>query len=161
MHTIDLIILLLLGIGLLRGIYKGLFMEVTSFIALFTGIYCGFRFSGSLAEYLSRFFNWEPSTLKIASFVLILVMTVLLLFLLGKLLTKIASFAAMGWLNRLLGGVFGTLKMLVVASAACLIFHSLNKDFNWLTEENLDQSHLYVPLYKAGALVYEWTGQPQ
>ena len=53
---------------------------------------------------------------------LVVVIIVLAISLAGKALTKLADFAALGLLNKLLGGVFGGLKIGLILSILLIVF---------------------------------------
>ena len=66
MSIIDVIIGALTLYGIIKGFFKGLFVEVTSLLALIVGVYGGTRFSSYAAEILSNNFSWNKNTIKIA-----------------------------------------------------------------------------------------------
>ena len=111
MTVIDIVLGGLILFGLIRGLMKGLFVEIASLAALILGIYGAIHFSNFASEYLESKVDWDESTINIASFAVTFVIIVLVISLAGKALTKLADFAALGMLNKLLGGLFGALKI--------------------------------------------------
>ena len=107
---IDIILGALILYGLIKGLSKGFFVEVTSLLALLVGVYGAVHFSNYAAEFLSDRFEWGEKTINITAFAITFVVIVLAISLAGKALTKLADFAALGVLNKLLGGIFGGLK---------------------------------------------------
>ena len=61
----------------------------------------------------------------------------------GKMLTKIADFASLGVINKLLGAAFGGLKMVFIISVALMWFNDWGFTGLILTEERKAQSALY------------------
>ena len=74
----------------------------------------------------------------------------------GKLLTKIADFAALGILNKILGGVFGGLKMAVIVGAALVFFERTNNTMAFIEEDKIDDSALYEPVKDVGGFVFAY-----
>ena len=114
MNTFDIIIAALLLFGFIRGLFKGLFVEVASLIALIAGVYGAIHFSYFVGNFLADRVSWEEKYITIVSFAITFAIIVLTIGLLGKLLTKIADFASLGLLNKILGGGFGALKIGII-----------------------------------------------
>jgi membrane protein required for colicin V production len=69
-------------------------------------------------------------------------------------LTKLANFAALGILNKLLGGLFGGLKIALILSVLVLIFNSLNKSIPFVSDEEIEASILYNPVKSLAPMVF-------
>ena len=121
MAIIDIIVGALLLFGLVRGVMKGFFVEVASLCALVAGIYGAIHFSNFAAEFLDSKLDWEGKYINIVAFAVTFVIIVLIIALAGKALTKLADFAALGILNKLLGGVFGALKFGLILSILLIV----------------------------------------
>lgn len=146
MNTFDIIITALLLFGFIRGLFKGLFLEVASFIALIAGIYGAMHFSHFIKDLLVSLVAWEEKYITLVSFAITFIVIVLAITLIGKLFTKIADFASLGILNKLLGGIFGSLKIAFVLSLLLLIFSKLNNKIPFLSAEQQESAVLYEPL---------------
>jgi membrane protein required for colicin V production len=146
MTVLDIIILVLLFFGLFNGLRNGLFVEVASLVALIAGVYGAIHFSDFAADFLMGKVDWNEKTVNITAFIITFVVIILLIALAGKALTKLADFAALGMLNKLLGGIFGVLKMAVILSVILIIFDSLNKTLPFTDKEDLEDSMLYNPI---------------
>jgi len=146
MNTFDIIIAALLIFGFVRGLLKGLFVEVASLVALIAGIYGAIHFSYFVGNFLVNYVSWEERYITIVSFAITFAIIVLVIALLGKLLTKIADFAALGFLNKLLGGVFGVLKFGLILSIVLLVFAKLNDTIPFISDEQKEESILYKPV---------------
>ena len=109
MNTIDIIIAALLVFGFVRGLIKGLFVEIASLVALIAGIYGAIHFSFYVGNVLVKYVSWEERYITIVAFAITFGLIVLVIALLGKIFTKIADFASLGLLNKIAGGVFGSL----------------------------------------------------
>ena len=138
--------IILLLFGFVRGLFKGLFLEVASFIALIAGIYGAIHFSYFIKDLLVTRVSWEEKYITLASFAITFIVIVLVITLIGKLFTKIADFASLGILNKLLGGIFGALKIGFALSVILLIFSKLNNKIPFLSAEQQESAVLYEPL---------------
>ena len=146
MNTFDIIIAALLIFGFVRGLLKGLFVEVASLVALIAGIYGAIHFSYFVGILLAEYVSWEERYITIISFAITFAIIVLVIGLLGKLFTKIADFASLGLLNKLFGGVFGVLKVGLILSIVLLIFSKLNDTIPFISEEQQEEAILYEPV---------------
>lgn len=146
MSVLDIILAALILFGLVRGFMKGLFVEVASLVALVAGVYGAIHFSNYAAEMLQNKTDWNEKTIAITAFAITFIVIVVLIALAGKALTKLADFAALGILNKLLGGVFGGLKIAVVLSVVLIVFERFNSAIPFTDEESLEASLLYKPV---------------
>ena len=146
MNTFDIILGALLIFGFVRGLLKGLFVEVASLIALVAGIYGAIHFSYFVGDFIVNYVSWEERYITIISFAITFAIIVLSIGLLGKALTKIADFAALGLLNKILGGVFGVLKIGLILSVVLLIFTKLNNTIPFISDDQQEDSILYEPV---------------
>ena len=154
MAIIDIILGALILYGLVKGLSKGFFVEVTSLLALLVGVYGAVHFSNYAAEFLSSRFEWGEKTINITAFAITFVVIVLAISLAGKALTKLADFAALGILNKLLGGVFGGLKMALILSILLLIFNTLNKTIPFVSNEEIESSLLFNPVKSLAPMIF-------
>lgn len=146
MSVIDIVLGALIIYGVIKGFFKGLFVEVASLLALLLGVYGAVHFSNYASEFLSNYFDWSEKTMSIISFATTFVVIVLAVSLAGKALTKLANFAALGVINKLLGGLFGGLKIVLILSVLILVFERINSTFSFVSNEELESSVLYEPV---------------
>ena len=146
MGVLDIILLVLLLLGLINGLRRGFFVEVASLAALVLGVYGAIHFSNFAANFLMEKVDWNEKTVNIVAFAITFVVIVLVIAFAGKALTKIADFAMLGILNKLLGGIFGFLKVAVILSVILIIFDSMNKTLPFTDKEDLEDSILYNPI---------------
>ncbi|WAC00883.1 CvpA family protein [Lacinutrix neustonica] len=154
MVVIDIVLGALLLFGLVRGFTKGLFVEVASLVALVAGVYGAIHFSYFAAEFLQDKTEWEEKTINIVAFAITFVIIIVAIALAGKALTKLADFAALGILNKLLGGVFGLLKVGLILSVLLIVFNTLNSTITFVDEEHIENSLLYQPVKSIAPLIF-------
>ena len=154
MSVLDIILIALVGFGLVRGFFKGFFVEVASLGALVAGVYGAIHFSYFVSEFLETKTEWNEKTINVTAFAITFLIIVLTISLAGKALTKLASLAMLGIVNKLLGGVFGGLKMALIASILLIIFSKMNSTIPFLSEEELEESTLYEPIKSLTPLIF-------
>ncbi|WP_452227314.1 CvpA family protein [Lacinutrix cladophorae] len=154
MAVIDIVLGALLLFGLVRGFMKGLFVEVASLVALIAGVYGAIHFSGFAATFLESRVGWEEKYVNILAFAITFFVIILVISLAGKALTKLADFAALGIINKLLGGVFGALKIGLILSILLVVFSRMNNTIPFVGEEDLKESVLYEPVKSIAPLLF-------
>ena len=75
------------------------------------------------------------------------------------MITKTLKLIALGWLNRILGGLFGFLKWAVVLSAFTLIISKLNEIITVFSGFNFEDSKSYLFLNELGSFLFDWVSQ--
>lgn len=160
MSFIDIVFAVLLCIALYKGVKNGLFVELASLLALVLGIFIAIKFSYFIKSILEAKVSWEPKYIEITAFALTFLLVVLLIHLSAKLLTKMADFVFVGWLNKLAGGVFSCLKTLLALSVVIFVFEKVNINYSLVKKETLDSSIFYNPTKEISVFIYpkieEW-----
>ena len=154
MNSIDIILGIILIYAFYRGIRKGLFATLASLIGLIVGVYGAIHFSYFAANLLSKTLQWSSEIINLTAFGVTFLIILIVVNLAGKILTKIADFAALGLVNKLLGGLFNTLKIAFICS---VIFMFLNASTNisglLIPSQNKESSLLYHPVAAIGPLL--------
>lgn len=154
MSVIDIVLGALLLFGLIRGIMKGLFVEIASLLALTLGVYGAIHFSYFVADLLEPKVDWNEKTMNIVAFAITFVIIVFAISLAGKALTKLADFAALGIINKLLGAIFGALKIGLILSVVLIVFDKLNNTLPFMEKEDLEDSVLYSPVKSLAPMIF-------
>jgi len=154
MSFFDIIVAALLAFSLYKGIKNGLFVEVASFISLLLGIYLAIKFSSLMTGIISKHVSWKPTNIQITAFILTFILVVIAIYFLAKILTGIADFAMLGWMNKLGGGFFRVLKTILILSIFIALFEKINFNNTFAKKETLDNYIFYNPVKKVAAFVY-------
>lgn len=154
MSFLDIVLGLLLVYGLYKGLKNGLFVELASLIALIAGIFGAIHFSYIAGDYLHENMQWNERNINIAAFIITFIVIVLAVHLSAKILTKIADFAMLGLLNKIAGGLFGTLKVAIILGALLIFFERVNSSAGLIKNETIENSVLYEPVKEIGAFVF-------
>ncbi|SDB60064.1 membrane protein required for colicin V production [Flavobacteriaceae bacterium MAR_2010_188] len=154
MNILDIIILIFLLLGIVRGFMRGLFVEVASLVALVAGIYGAIHFSHYASEFLTQHVEWEEKYINVAAFAVTFIIIVLVIALAGRALTKLADFAALGIFNKILGALFGGLKIGLILSIIMMVLDNADRTFGFLDEETKKESALYEPIQSIAPAIF-------
>lgn len=154
MGFIDIVLCGLLVYGCIRGLWNGFFIELASFVSLLIGVFLAIKFSYVMQSVLQNHVSWNPKTIQIIAFVLTFIIVVVGISVLAKTFTTVANFAGLGIFNKLLGGFFGVLKMILIVSIMLNLFQKINKNNTFAEKETLDKSLFYYPIQKVAAFIY-------
>jgi membrane protein required for colicin V production len=156
MNTLDLIVLICLGYGMVRGLIKGFIVEISGVIALFLGVLGAFKFASTFSHFLSNYIELEPKIIQVVSFLLLFMGIVYGVSLIAKMITKTLQIVALGFLNRLTGGIFGLIKWFVILSALLLAFNQIESMISFVPEAYVNESITYPFFIDLGSLLFEW-----
>lgn len=154
MSFIDIIIILFLLWGAIEGFLKGLIIEVATLAGLIFGVYLAIRYSPYTEEILRDFLNVTSRYIAYIALAVTFVVVVAGVYVIGKLLTKLVDILTLGWVNKLIGSVFGILKYMVIVCVLLLILDAVNGKFEFLSEETLQKSKLFSPFLNFAQNIY-------
>lgn len=144
MHLFDLLLLILLALGFFWGLRKGLIQTLASLLALILGVYVALKFTGDLAQWLTEWFDWSKKNADWVSFIVLFLLTVMAVVTLGKWITKIAGLVALGWINRLLGGILYTVQTALILSYVLWFFAQVKLDEYLLPDNTKTEAKSYA-----------------
>ena len=122
---------------------KGLVVELTSIIAVILG-YVGTRLWGAMfTSWLLQQFAWPEAVCLVVAYATLFLGIALSLHIIARLISKLFQKISLGWLNRLLGGVFGVAKWAFIMLMVVLCIHRLDAQFHFIKDELKEQSLLY------------------
>jgi len=153
MNILDIIVIIPALWFAFWGFRRGLVIEIATLAALIMGVYAGIRFSGVARAFLSGNFNIADNYLPAASFGLTFVAVVALVFIIGKILEKFIEFAALGFLNRLAGALFGIIKGVVLLSVIFLLVHTFKSDL--ISVDIKEKSLFYNPVRAVAPMIWK------
>lgn len=156
MNYLDIIIVLPLIYGLVRGFSKGFVIEVATLAALVLGIYGALKFSYITSEFLVEQFDLSGKYLHIISFAATFVLIVIAVNLLGKLIDRLMKAVSLGFINRLFGSAMGFLKLLVVTGLLIVLAHKADEKFNFIPEADKTGSLFYEEFYETTLKVFPY-----
>lgn len=150
----DIILLCCFIPGIVRGITKGFVEQATALIAVILGVWLAVRFSAIASVWLSKWIVWKPEIIRAASFVIIVVLTILVLFVIGRLITKVIKISTLGWLNRLLGVLLGVFTTALILGVCVTAIDAFNSHWVLIKPEVLDQSPVWCAMREFSSALF-------
>ena len=156
MNILDIIILICFIPALVQGLRKGFIAQVIAIISIIAGIWLSFRFATYVSLWLAQYIQAGEPTLKVISFAIILILTILGFGAIGKILEATIKIVMLGWVNKLLGVLFSFIKCTLIVGLVIMAFSSFNQTFNLVSEAELADSTLYTPLKSIADSVFPY-----
>lgn len=144
--ALDIVIIVIIAASAVWGIFKGFVRQIVSIAALLLGIWCAFKFTAYLSAQAKELLSLSiaQNTLHIVMFVVIFIVVMILAHFLGKGIEGIIKLSMLGWLNRLLGFLFGALKATIVLGVAVYMVNYLNNLLHIIPESTFSGSKGYA-----------------
>jgi membrane protein required for colicin V production len=159
MNWIDLIIIVLLILAVLRGFTDGFVKEVASLLALVLGIWGAIKFSSFTAAKLYDWFDITGQYVGIISFLITFLVIVVIIHFVGALADKMVEAISIGFLNRLLGMVFGLIKNVLILSVIFTVLNVMDVKHPFLPKAKIEESKFYMPISDIVPAIFPVIGQ--
>lgn len=150
LHTLDLVILVVLAFGLVRGFTTGVIRQIASLIGLVAAFLVGVRFMQPGGEMLTTSLGLSEGVSPLLAFVLLFAAVQLILLGVVRFVEGVIGFLQLSAVNRVVGGLIGAGKGALLLS---LVFLALNF-FGLPGDEARKASLFYDPV--ASALPTTW-----
>lgn len=122
---------------------RGLVVELTAIVALILG-FVGARLWGAwFSLWLIQQFEWPEAVCSVVAYALIFLAIALFLNIAARLISRLFKAISLGWLNRLLGALFGMGKWAIVVLLLVLCVHRLDDQFHFFRDDLKQQSTIY------------------
>ncbi len=154
MNYIDIVILLFLLYGAFRGFSKGLIIEVATLAGLILGVFIAIRYSPFTEGILKDFLNITSRYLSYIALAVTFLLVVIVVYLLGKMLTRLVDIISLGLVNKLLGTLLGIAKYFIMVCVLLMIVDALNDKFYFISEETRENSLLFDPFLNFAQQMY-------
>lgn len=115
MNILDIIIMVIIGFCLIRGIFRGIVKELASIVGVVAGLYFAYTYYGYISGLLARWIS-DPGYGRILGFLLIFCLVLILIGALGVLIKYVLKIVHLGWFDRICGAGFGFLKGILIVS---------------------------------------------
>ncbi|MDR1722315.1 MAG: CvpA family protein [Tannerella sp.] len=148
MNWLDIAILILAGIGLIKGIVDGMIKQVVSLGAFIIGIYFSTWAAEKLSVYLAKLTWIPPEANVIVSYVLGFLLIVCLVMLAGMIVNRLVSVTPLSFINHLIGGAIGLLITILFISLVFNMIEIFDKKSKVLPQETKVESRYYDKVRK-------------
>ena len=149
----DIVILAVMAISLVFGLFRGLLRELLSLVSWVLAFWIAYRYSANVAEIIDRALQ-NPTLSQAVSAVLVFVIVLVALMVLTSLIAKVFKATGLAGIDRILGGLFGLGRGVVILLAALLLAsHTGAVEQDWynastmipMFDRALDWMAAYVP----------------
>lgn len=132
MTAFDYTVLAVLGLSIILSVMRGLVKEVLSILAWFVAFYVGRTYTDQMLPLIPTDIPSE-SLRTLAAFLVLFLATLLLATLLAIAISAIFKKVGLGWLNRILGAVFGAFRGVLIVCILVLLagMTDMPKDARW------------------------------
>jgi membrane protein required for colicin V production len=148
MNYLDIILIILLGLAALRGLKKGLILELATLVALVLGVLAGFYLSDFVSGLLEKGFDYHGKYINIISFIIIFIVVIVLVRLLARVIEKAVKAIALGFLNKLGGAIFSVLKTAFILSVLIYFMDRFDENKRIIKPEARSNSLLFSLVQK-------------
>ena len=115
MNIFDIIVVVILSFCLIRGFLIGIVRQISSIVGVLAGFFTGIRYYPFLSDILTK---WIENTgyRDIAAFMIIFCGVFIVVILLAWVIHYLMKVSKIGWMDRVLGVVFGAVKAVLIAA---------------------------------------------
>jgi membrane protein required for colicin V production len=156
MSVFDIVFVAMVTVSAAIGLWKGFILQLFGLIGLFVGVFVAYRLSMKLAGWWANHFAVDIVAAKVVTFIILMIVVCVLIILCAKLLTKVASFTMLGWVNRLLGMIFGIAQTVLIFAATVYAIDNLKLSEISSLKKDLSKSVTYKPLTETAKLVFPY-----
>ena len=146
MEVIDIIILVLIGVGVIQGLMKGSIKQLASIVGFVAGLLLARALFGTVAEQLAPALHTSITVAQILSFILIWVAVPIGCSLIASVLTKALEVVILGWINRLAGALLGAVKMMLLVGIGIYVLEYVDPKNELISKTTINSSVLYGPM---------------
>ena len=154
MIALDILFLIILAIGLIRGASRGLVMELSGLLGLIVSIFVAKNYSEVLMGKFFTFFGIQAEVSHFISFIIVLLLSLVVIHFLAILISRFIKLVMLDWLNKLGGAVFSVIKYLLILGAILYAFERMNNVVQLVEKEEIAKSKLYSPIKSTAYLIF-------
>ena len=159
MNWIDITIVVILILSMVMGFINGLVKEVASLAALILGIWGAIKFSSFTAAKLYDYFDMTGQYVGVIAFIITFALIVVIIHFIGIVADKIVNAVSLGFVNRILGIVFGLLKSVLIMSVFFVVLNVINDKRSFLPKETIEQSIFFNPISDIAPVIFPIIGE--
>ncbi len=146
MCVLDIILGICLVASLIQGVVKGFTEQIIALVSIIAGTWIAYKFSKIVCGLIMPHIQISERVLYILVFILMVAAVIIIFHLIGKVIKASIKFVMLGWLDRLLGGVFSLLKAALILGILIILFNTINSSFGIVPESSIEKSVIYTPL---------------
>lgn len=157
MNAIDIVCLVIILFLMLLGLWQGFFRGIFRLIAWAAGIAGAYFASDLLSDFISSTLQASAFSTKLVCICIGFLVPFLLFLFIGRLLHHLTEGTTVGRVDRILGGIFGVVKALLICFVLLSILHLL--PFGGIIPETRDNAFAY-DAYKGTLELMGYSSEP-
>ena len=155
MNTLDIVLLVAAGIGMLFGLKSGLVKQLSFGAGVAIGLLQATIFYPRTAAWLEEITGWDSLICTVLGFVLIVAAVTIAINIAGLLLRWLLKAVLLGWLDRIAGAIFSIIIALGVVVLGVNISESIAPDNKITGKTSQKESLLYNEVAEVTFLIIE------
>lgn len=155
MNTLDIILLVAVGIGILFGLISGLVKQLSFGAGVIIGLLQATIFYPRTAAMLQGYTGWNDLICTILGFVIVFIAVALVINIAGSILRWLLKAILLGWLDRILGAIFSAIVAIGILVLGVNISESVAPDNDITSKTSQKESLLYKEVAEVTFLVIE------
>lgn len=152
MNVIDIVILIPFAWAVYLGMKEGIVVQLGGIAGVIIGIWLALKYGSALGHAI----RVNDQFAAIVGFIIILIVTLVLIALVGRLLKEIFTFAGLKMFDSVGGVLLSLLKMGLIMSVILLLFDALNHHKPMISQSKLDASLLYDPVKGIAGYIFPY-----
>ena len=157
MNAIDIICLVIILFLMLLGLWQGFFRGIFRLVAWAGGIVGAYFACDLLSDFISSTLQASAFSTKLVCMCIGFLVPFLLFLFIGRLLNHLSEGTTVGRVDRILGGIFGVIKALLICFVLLTILHLF--PFGGIIPETRDTAFAY-DAYKGTLELMGYSSQP-
>ena len=146
MVWIDAVIGLPLIWDVLKGVRNGFATEAGTIVGILAGFLVASALGNTMAHILLPMCGHSLQWSGVLGFLVTFLVVLVLILILSKVFEGFLNALALGWMNKLAGGLFCFLRGMLVLSIVLNLYQAVDKDCSLIGKEKIKASVFYKPI---------------
>ena len=143
MNWLDVLIVLPVLVGLVRGLMRGFISEIIAFVVVILGVLGARLIAPPFSAGLLSLFDWPEPVCDVVAYTLVFLLIAIGLAIAAKLLKAIH----LGWASRIAGALVGMLKYGLIVLVVVFVMDRTNDSFHYLDDAEVVQTSFFYPKF--------------
>lgn len=153
MNWFDIIVFLVLLGAFIKGMRKGLAMQVAGLVAIVIGAIFAGKAANMILPYLLGMINISSNVAVMLSYAIAFIIIVVGIKMIGKMLHNLFEALYIGFLNRILGAALGVVSVSLVLSILVNLALIIDTEQDIITERIKTETFFYSKIQKAAPII--------
>lgn len=155
MHMLDIVLLIVLAVGLIRGYSTGLIRQVAGVAGILVGFVVASQFNDSVGAGLARTFGLPSEIAPVVGFAVVFFGVLFAASVVVRMIEMPVNALKLTPVNRALGAALGVGKAMLVASVALAVLGY----GSWPSESVREESALYEPIRSVLPVTWDYVAE--